>query len=96
MLIVMLYLAPVLTEGTGKGRGHLIKCLFISHPHHRRAQVWHALSKDHIVFPATHVFIHERNEPYLSFAILADYLIIRLATCMKLINLYEQQANYLM
>jgi len=34
-------------------------------PHHRSPQVWHALSMDHTVLPATHAFIHEWNEPYL-------------------------------
>jgi len=33
--------------------------------YHRSAQVWHALSRDHAVLPATHAFIHGRNEPYL-------------------------------
>jgi len=34
-------------------------------PYHRSAQVWHALSRDLTVLPATHAFIHEWNEPYL-------------------------------
>jgi len=29
------------------------------------AQVWHVLTMDHTVLPATHMFIHKRNEPYL-------------------------------
>jgi len=59
-----LYLYPTF-NGKGKGRGHLIHRLFIDQPHHRGAQVWHALSRDHTVLPATDTFIHEWNEPYL-------------------------------
>jgi len=29
------------------------------------AQVWHVLTRDHTVLPATHAFIHKWNEPYL-------------------------------
>jgi len=29
------------------------------------AQVWHVLTRDHTVLPATHTFIHKWNEPYL-------------------------------
>jgi len=36
-------------------------------PHRRRAQLWHALLRDCTVLPATHAFIHEWNEPQLSF-----------------------------
>jgi len=32
-------------------------------PHHRSAQAWHALSRNHTVLPGTSVFVHERNEP---------------------------------
>jgi len=36
-----------------------------SETHRRRnAQVWHALSRDHTVLPATDAFIYGRNEPY--------------------------------
>jgi len=31
-------------------------------PHHRSAQVWHALSKKITVFPDTHAFIHESRQ----------------------------------
>jgi len=34
-------------------------------PHHRSAQVWHALSRDHTVLPSIQTFLHEWNEPYL-------------------------------
>jgi len=34
-------------------------------PHHRSAQAWHALSRDHTVLPVTHAFIHEWNKPCL-------------------------------
>jgi len=34
-------------------------------PHHRRAQVWHALSMDRTVLHANDTFINERNEPQL-------------------------------
>jgi len=29
------------------------------------AQVWHVLTRDHTVLPATRTFIHKWNEPYL-------------------------------
>ena len=29
-------------------------------------QVWHVLTRDHTVLPASHKFIHKWNEPYLS------------------------------
>jgi len=29
------------------------------------AQVWHVLTRDHTVLPATYTFIHKWNEPYL-------------------------------
>ena len=29
------------------------------------AQLWHVLTRDHTVLPATHTFIHKWNEPYL-------------------------------
>jgi len=32
-------------------------------PHQRRTPVWHALSRDHTVLPATDAFIQEWNEP---------------------------------
>ena len=31
--------------------------------HGKGAQVWHVLTGDHTVLPATHPFIHKRNEP---------------------------------
>ena len=34
--------------------------------HLKSAQVWHVLTRDHTVLPATHPFIHKWNEPYLS------------------------------
>jgi len=34
-------------------------------PHHRSAQVWHALSRDHTVLPATRAFIRVWNKAYL-------------------------------
>jgi len=43
----------------------LEQCLFVKKPRHRNTQVWHALSRDHTVSPATLEFIHKRNEPYL-------------------------------
>jgi len=46
-----------LQEGKGKDRGHDI-ALMRQH-HHRRSQVWHAMSRDHTVLPAIHAFIHE-------------------------------------
>jgi len=33
--------------------------------HLKSAQVWHVLTRDRTVLPATHTFIHEWNEPYL-------------------------------
>jgi len=39
--------------------------IFMSQPHHRTAQVWHALSSDHTVLPATHASINKQNKPYL-------------------------------
>jgi len=44
---------------TAKGNGHLIWRLFVRKPRHKSAQVWHALSRDHTVLPATHAFIRE-------------------------------------
>jgi len=29
------------------------------------AQVWHVSTRDHTALPATHMFIHKWNEPYL-------------------------------
>jgi len=31
-------------------------------PHHRSAEVWHALSRDLTVSPATHAFVRERYD----------------------------------
>jgi len=44
---------------------NLIQRLFTKQPHRRSAQVWHALSRDNTVLPATHAFIYEWNERYL-------------------------------
>jgi len=33
--------------------------------HLQSAQIWHILTSDYIVLPATHTFIHKWNEPYL-------------------------------
>jgi len=48
-----------------RGKGNLIQRLSMGQTHHRSTQVWHALSRDHVVLPATHAFIHELNESYL-------------------------------
>jgi len=42
----------------------MIERFFIGQPHHRSSQAWHVFSRDHIVLPATHAFIHERIETY--------------------------------
>ena len=43
-------------------------CIALYHdssPKVQSAQVWHVLTRDHTVLPATHTFIHKWNEPYL-------------------------------
>jgi len=44
---------------------HLIKRLILTQPHYRNVQLWHALSTNHTVLPATHACIQKWNEPYL-------------------------------
>jgi len=44
----------------GKSKKH-----FMRQPLQKNVQVWHALSRDHIVSPTTHAFIQESNEPNL-------------------------------
>jgi len=39
---------------------------------HKSTYVWLALSRDHIVLPATDTFIHKCNEPYLTFGLTAE------------------------
>ena len=48
-----------------KGRKLICIALIMSHAS-LSAQVWHVLTRDHTVLPATHTCIHKWNEPYMS------------------------------
>jgi len=47
-------------EYANEPNGHLIQYLFMRKSRHKSAQVWHTLSRDHTVLPATHALSTNR------------------------------------